>query len=95
MADKLRNGTGPAAQTAEFAPRRQVPPADPCALVLLGAAGDMARRLLIPALYNMSRTRVLPENFALIGVDLAEGTAESWREQLYETLKTFVRNETA
>jgi glucose-6-phosphate 1-dehydrogenase len=35
---------------------RQVPPADPCAMVVFGASGDMAKRLLIPALYNLSRT---------------------------------------
>jgi glucose-6-phosphate 1-dehydrogenase len=35
---------------------------------------------------------VLPEHFALIGVARAEGTAESWRDQLYDTLKSFVGN---
>ena len=64
-------------------------------MVIFGASGDMAKRLLIPALYNLSRTKVLPEKFALIGVDLAEGTAESWREHLYDMLKTFVGNATA
>ena len=77
---------------SESPPRRQVPPADPCAMVVFGAGGDMAKRLLIPALYNLSRTKVLPEKFALIGVDLAEGTAESWRDHLYDMLKTFVGN---
>ena len=64
-------------------------------MVVFGAGGDMAKRLLIPALYNLSRTKVLPEKFALIGVDLAEGTAESWRDHLYDTLKTFVGNASA
>ena len=64
-------------------------------MVVFGAGGDMAKRLLIPALYNLSRTKVLPEKFALIGVDLAEGTAESWRDHLYDMLKTFVGNATA
>ena len=40
---------------------------------------------MIPALYNLSRTKVLPENFALIGVARAEGTAESWRDHLYDS----------
>ena len=59
-------------------------------MVVFGANGDMTRRLLMPALYHLSRTRVLPENFALIGVDLAEGTSESWRDHLYSMLKDFV-----
>jgi len=63
-------------------------------MVVFGAGGDMAKRLLVPALYNLSRTRVLPEKFALIGVDLAEGTAESWRDHLYDMLKSFVGNTT-
>jgi glucose-6-phosphate 1-dehydrogenase len=74
----------------QFPPRRQARPADPCAMVIFGAGGDMTKRLMMPALYNLSRTKLLPEKFALIGVDLAEGTAESWRDQLYEMLKSFV-----
>jgi glucose-6-phosphate 1-dehydrogenase len=61
-------------------------------MVLFGATGDLAKRLVIPALYNLSRTGVLPENFALIGVARAAGTAQSWRDQLYETLKSDVGN---
>ncbi|MGO9006645.1 MAG: glucose-6-phosphate dehydrogenase [Beijerinckiaceae bacterium] len=64
-------------------------------MVIFGAGGDMTKRLLIPALYNLSRTDVLPENFALIGVDLAEETAVGWRGHLYDMLKSFVGNATA
>ncbi|WP_420971892.1 glucose-6-phosphate dehydrogenase [Bradyrhizobium sp. B120] len=64
-------------------------------MVIFGAGGDLTKRLVIPALYNLSRTKVLPEKFALIGVDLAEGTAESWRDHLYDMLKSFVRNAAA
>ena len=83
--------TGP---VAEASPRRQAKPADPCAMVLFGATGDLTKRLVIPALYNLSRTKVLPEHFALIGVARAEGTTESWRDQLYDTLKSFIGNAT-
>jgi glucose-6-phosphate 1-dehydrogenase len=61
-------------------------------MVIFGAGGDLTRRLIMPALYNLSRTRVLPDEFALIGVDLALGTAESWRQHLRDTLKSFVAN---
>jgi glucose-6-phosphate 1-dehydrogenase len=76
-------------------PTYQASPADPCAMVIFGAGGDMTRRLMMPALYNLSRTKVLPEKFALIGVDLAEGTTESWRAHLYDMLKSFVGDRTA
>ena len=75
-------------------PRRQPPseiaPADPCALVIFGAAGDLTQRLVAPALYNLARAGTLPQNFALIGVDLAGGTAESWAERLRASLERFV-----
>jgi len=64
-------------------------------MVIFGAGGDLTKRLVVPALYNLSRTDVLPENFALIGVDLAPGTADSWRDHLHDTLKSFVGNVTA
>ncbi len=73
----------------------QARPADPCAMVIFGAGGDLTKRLVVPALYNLSRTLVLPEKFALIGVDQAPGTAESWRDHLYETLQSFVGNSSA
>ena len=75
-----------------LAPRRQARPADACAMVIFGAGGDLTRRLVVPALYNLSRTQVLPDNFALIGADLASGSSESWREHLHDTLKGFVAN---
>ncbi|HEY4943518.1 MAG TPA: glucose-6-phosphate dehydrogenase [Rhizomicrobium sp.] len=76
--------------SADAVADHQPRPADPCAMVIFGANGDMTRRLLIPALYNLARTKVLPEKFALIGVDLAHETAESWRAHLYDMLKSFV-----
>jgi glucose-6-phosphate 1-dehydrogenase len=85
----------PTAQVVESPPRRQPSPADPCAMVIFGAGGDLTKRLVMPALYNLARTKVLPEKYALIGVDLAEGTAESWRDHLHDMLKSFVGNAAA
>src|ERR1700675_1689199 len=86
----------PAAHAVESPPpRRQAGPADPCAMVIFGATGDLTKRLVMPALYNLLRTKVLPDQFALIGVARAKGTAESWRDQLYGMLKSFVGNAAA
>ena len=92
MLDAPSNRTPQTAQVIASPPRRQAKPADPCAMVIFGATGDLTKRLVMPALYNLARTKVLPENFVLIGVARAEGTAESWREQLHDTLKSFVGN---
>jgi glucose-6-phosphate 1-dehydrogenase len=73
-------------------PARQPAPAGPCAMVIFGAAGDLTKRLVVPALYNLAHSKILPENFALIGVDLAQWTAANWRDHLYEALKDFVGN---
>jgi glucose-6-phosphate 1-dehydrogenase len=64
-------------------------------MVIFGAGGDLTKRLVVPALYNLSRTNVLPKNFALIGVDLAAGTADSWRDRLLDALRSFVGNSAA
>ncbi|HEY7887977.1 MAG TPA: hypothetical protein VIC29_07095 [Steroidobacteraceae bacterium] len=57
MADKPPIRTPPAGQTVESPPRREAPPADPCAMVIFGAGGDLTKRLVVPALYNLARTQ--------------------------------------
>jgi glucose-6-phosphate 1-dehydrogenase len=59
-----------------------------CAMVLFGANGDLTKRLVVPALYNLARQKQLPEKFALIGVDHNERTDDQWRQQLREFLGT-------
>jgi glucose-6-phosphate 1-dehydrogenase len=71
-------------------PRREARPADPCAMVLFGATGDLTHRLVLPALYNLSRTGTLPKQFTLIGAARAEETMQSWRDSLFGALKGFV-----
>jgi glucose-6-phosphate 1-dehydrogenase len=44
------------------------PTAQPCTLVIFGGSGDLARRKLIPALYNLLLDGVLPQEFAVLGV---------------------------
>lgn len=76
----------------ECPPRREARRPDPCVMVIFGASGDLTRRLVMPALYNLSRTNLLPEKFAIIGVAFDEETAESWCRKLHETLEGFVGN---
>jgi glucose-6-phosphate 1-dehydrogenase len=91
MLDK-QSGASPTVQLVDSPPRRPAKPADPCAIVIFGAGGDLTKRLVTPALYNLSRTKVLPENFAFIGVDHGERTAESLRNHLHGMLKSFIGN---
>ena len=64
-------------------------PAGPCAMVIFGAAGDLTKRLVVPALYNLTTSRMLPEEFALIGVDAAALSADEWRQRLDEMMRSF------
>ena len=55
-------------------------------MVIFGASGDLTKRLLMPALYNLARAGRLSEKFALIGVDRSEKTHEDFREELADRL---------
>ena len=57
-------------------------PPPPCAIVIFGANGDLTRRLIIPALYNLARTQLLPRSLSLIGVDHNKKNSEEWTAQL-------------
>ncbi|WP_423866952.1 glucose-6-phosphate dehydrogenase [Bradyrhizobium sp.] len=59
-------------------------------MVIFGAAGDLTKRLVVPALYNLVAARRLPDEFRLVGVDLADQTAEEWRKGLTDTMQQFV-----
>ena len=79
----------------ESPPRRKSKPAEPCAMVIFGATGDLTKRLVVPALYNLLRTKVLPANFALIGVGRSDLDAQKWCADLYAMLNSFIGNPAA
>jgi glucose-6-phosphate 1-dehydrogenase len=60
--------------------------APPCAMVIFGAAGDLTKRLVVPALYDLVCGKRLPERFQLVGVDLAAKTAAEWSGGLSEMM---------
>src|SRR6202167_6554535 len=64
-------------------------PADPCCLVIFGASGDLTHRLLVPALYNLAASGLLPEAFGLIGVARSASTSEAFRDDLAKSLPKF------
>jgi len=55
-------------------------PAPSCIMVIFGAAGDLAKRKLFPALYYLSAANQLPEHFAVLGVSREDFSSESYRE---------------
>ena len=60
--------------------------AGPCVFVLFGAAGDLTKRKLIPSLFNLVKAKLLPEDFAVIGVSVDDLSVDAFRDQVSEFL---------
>jgi glucose-6-phosphate 1-dehydrogenase len=69
---------------------RQAAKAPPCTLVIFGAGGDLTKRLLMPAIYNLAKGGLLPDHFALIAIDRTERPLEEFRDHLADGVKSFV-----
>ena len=62
-----------------------------CIVTIFGASGDLTKRKLIPALYNLALEKKLPERFAVIGYARSEMTHEQFREKMREAVQEFSR----
>ena len=58
------------------------PVAPPCLMVIFGASGDLTKRKLIPALFNLRRSGLLPDQFAVLGVARQEMTDDELRQKV-------------
>ena len=65
------------------------PAPGPSVLVIFGASGDLTRRKLLPAVYELSRGHRLPPRFAVIGIAKSPLDDESFRQQFRESLREF------
>jgi glucose-6-phosphate 1-dehydrogenase len=65
----------------------------PCVLVIFGAAGDLTKRKLIPALYNLKKSNLLPDDFAVLGVARAELNDVEFRKRLGDELHEFATDD--
>ena len=64
-------------------------PGDPCTIVIFGASGDLTKRKLLPALYNLKALKLMPENFAVIGVAVSDSNDELYRTKITADIKEF------
>jgi glucose-6-phosphate 1-dehydrogenase len=74
---------------AELADQPVVAVSPPCVMVICGATGDLTRRKLIPALYNLAREKHLSPNFAIVGFAYDDLKPDVFREQLSKDIETF------
>ncbi len=81
--------------------------AGPCSLILFGVTGDLARKKLIPAVYDLANRGLLPPGFALVGFArqdfgqdafaemikqaARDGARTTWRESLWNQLASGIR----
>ena len=62
---------------------------DPCSFVIFGVTGDLAHRLVVPALYNLADSDLLPDRFCLVGVARKGMTVDRLRDSLMKGLRQF------
>jgi glucose-6-phosphate 1-dehydrogenase len=63
--------------------------APPTTTVIFGATGDLAARKLLPALYNLAVRKMLPEDFAVVGVGRKPMTDEAYRDKVRHDVEEF------
>jgi glucose-6-phosphate 1-dehydrogenase len=64
---------------------------DPATFILFGATGDLAHRKVIPALYQLWRTHLLPHEFTIVAVGRRPYTDDAFRAELRDSLGTYSR----
>ncbi|MQA95810.1 MAG: glucose-6-phosphate dehydrogenase [Streptosporangiales bacterium] len=65
--------------------------AGPCALVLFGVTGDLARKKLLPAIYDLTNRGLLPPGFSVIGFARREWAHQDFRQLAHDAVKSYAR----
>ena len=66
-------------------------PANPQAIVIFGASGDLAKKKILPGLYNLASQGLLPERYTVIGYALADWDDDAFRAYAREAIEGFSR----
>jgi glucose-6-phosphate 1-dehydrogenase len=73
-------------------PQRIGRPGDPCVMVIFGAAGDLTRRKLMPALYNLAKQQLLSREFAVVGISHGAMSTDDFRKWVADDLREYAGN---
>ena len=65
--------------------------AGPCVLVMFGVTGDLARKKLLPAIYDLANRGLLPPGFSLVGFARRDWEDEDFAQLTYEAVKEHAR----
>src|SRR6267143_6896907 len=62
---------------------------DPCSFVIFGVSGDLTHRLVIPSLYNLAATDLLPDRFCVVGIARKGMSNDALRDSMMKGLRQF------
>jgi glucose-6-phosphate 1-dehydrogenase len=65
--------------------------AGPCSLVIFGVTGDLARKKLMPAVYDLANRGLLPPGFALVGFARREFSNQDFAQIVHDSVKEYAR----
>ncbi|MDE0486373.1 MAG: glucose-6-phosphate dehydrogenase, partial [Nitrospira sp.] len=64
---------------------------EPCTLVIFGGSGDLTRRKLLPAIYNLGLDGLLPSNYAVVGIGRKPWSDDEFRKMAHGGIEQFSR----
>src|SRR5438105_13795994 len=65
--------------------------AGPCGVVIFGVTGDLARKKLMPAIYDLANRGLLPPGFALVGFARRDWADQDFAQIVHDSVKEFAR----
>ncbi len=65
---------------------------DPCNVVFFGASGDLMKRMLMPAMWNLRLGEILPANYGIVGFSRSEYSDEKFRAEMRKSVDEFSRS---
>ncbi|MEA2621946.1 MAG: glucose-6-phosphate 1-dehydrogenase [Chloroflexota bacterium] len=65
---------------------------EPCVMVVFGATGDLAHRKILPAVYNLRRAGLLPQESAVLGFSRRPYSDSTYRSEMRQAVEKFSRN---
>lgn len=65
--------------------------AGPCAMVLFGVTGDLSRKKVMPAIYDLAQRGLLPPGFALVGFARREWAHQDFAQQVHDSVRQYAR----
>lgn len=75
-----------AKDSGNLTPEKLGAPGDPFAMVIFGASGDLTKRKLMPALYNLFQSKLLPDRFSIVGVSMEPFSDDDYRKYMTDSM---------